>query len=210
LFCFFSAHYIKATQESETIYYTGSALSVWFDALRKVDPDFVEQSERIDYVHGYHGSAVKPNLQEGEVLLLPKLSYSAAMKFIKRHDVSFGKLRVDVCSICERFKQARADASPETLPKLLEVIKIHLTQAQTSYDIRNANHALDAEDPTYCCRDVDYAGSLRVIDSRLPSILSQHDLSFHSVYYCGPQQVSFCGSGPGLQCCQCFADVQSV
>jgi hypothetical protein len=78
-----------------------------------------------------------------KILRKPAISYDAALKFFKRFDVKFNKLRVDTCEVCSKFafRLGRATLTEEQRKKVKEKWQKHLHEADCSYVVLVVVHA---------------------------------------------------------------------
>ena len=145
------AHYIRFDSRNKTEFFGRgvTARKLWWDVCILHDPMYVEQSLRHGYRHSYDNIKLKPkdealdNDIDHKILRKPAISYDAALKFFKRFDVKFNKLRVDTCEVCSKFafRLGRATLTEEQRKKVKLKWQKHLHEADCSYVVLVVVHA---------------------------------------------------------------------
>ena len=109
-------------------------VSLWWEFCQAYDPEFVAQSHRLGYRHGRDRKELCPSPEkfaedEAGKQIFPRVGLRTASNFFALHKVRFGKLRVDVCEECERFRFELLTAQGDKRKRLLEALRKHLEEA---------------------------------------------------------------------------------
>ena len=187
-------------------------VSLWWEFCQAYDPEFVAQSHRLGYRHGRDRKELCPSPEkfaedEAGKQIFPRVGLRTASNFFALHKVRFGKLRVDVCEECERFRFELLTAQGDKRKRLLEALRKHLEEADLSYAFRKADHDRARYSATFSCADCDFAGGFRTPWINIAIAYYSRIIPMTNYMICGPDFVdmygydeSVAGKGPDEVC----------